>query len=245
MSDNNTETKPTIKQPTLKEMIGGEKFREQVALALPKHMTPERFSRIALTALQRTPKLQDCTQASLFKCLLDLSAAGLEPDGRRAYLIPYGSECTLILSYMGMIELVRRSGDVVSIRSELVCENDEFTWENGKITHKVEWRKPRGEIQAVYAEAVLKSGETQTATMTKDEVDAIRKRSRSGNSGPWATDYGEMAKKTSLRRLCKLLPLASEIAEHIEKDGDVVLERDITPKPTASLALPSMQEVVE
>jgi recombination protein RecT len=244
MSDN-TETKPTIKQPTLKEMIGGEKFREQVALALPKHMTPERFSRIALTALQRTPKLQDCTQTSLFKCLLDLSAAGLEPDGRRAYLIPYGSECTLILSYMGMIELVRRSGDVVSIRSELVCENDEFTWENGKITHKVEWRKPRGEIQAVYAEAVLKSGETQTATMTKDEVDAIRKRSRSGNSGPWVTDYGEMAKKTTLRRLCKLLPLASEIAEHIEKDSDVVLERDITPKPTASLALPSMQEVAE
>ena len=222
-------------------MIGGEKFREQVALALPKHMTPERFSRIALTALQRTPKLQDCTQASLFKCLLDLSAAGLEPDGRRAYLIPYGTECTLILSYMGMIELVRRSGDVVSIRSELVCENDEFSWENGKITHKVEWRKPRGEIQAVYAEAVLKSGETQTATMTKDEVDAIRKRSRSGSSGPWMTDYGEMAKKTSLRRLCKLLPLASEIAEHIEKDSDVVLERDVTPVPQAALKLPSQE----
>ncbi len=244
MSDN-TETKPTIKQPTLKEMIGGEKFREQVALALPKHMTPERFSRIALTALQRTPKLQDCTQTSLFKCLLDLSAAGLEPDGRRAYLIPYGTECTLILSYMGMIELVRRSGDVVSIRSELVCENDEFSWENGKITHKVEWRKPRGEIQAVYAEAVLKSGETQTATMTKDEVDAIRKRSRSGSSGPWVTDYGEMAKKTTLRRLCKLLPLSSEVAEHIDKDGDVVLERDVTPKPVANLSLPSMQEVAE
>lgn len=244
MSDN-TETKPTIKQPTLKEMIGGERFREQVALALPKHMTPERFTRIALTALQRTPKLQDCTQASLFKCLLDLSAAGLEPDGRRAYLIPYGSECTLILSYMGMIELVRRSGDVISIRSELVCENDEFSWENGKITHKVEWRKPRGEIQAVYAEAVLKSGETQTATMTKEEVDAIRKRSRSGSSGPWVTDYGEMAKKTTLRRLCKLLPLSSEVAEHIEKDSDIVLERDVTPKPVANLSLPSMQEVAE
>jgi recombination protein RecT len=244
MSDN-TETKPTIKQPTLKEMIGGEKFREQVALALPKHMTPERFSRIALTALQRTPKLQDCTQTSLFKCLLDLSAAGLEPDGRRAYLIPYGTECTLILSYMGMIELVRRSGDVISIRSELVCENDEFTWENGKITHKVEWRKPRGEIQAVYAEAVLKSGETQTATMTKEEVDAIRKRSRSGNSGPWVTDYGEMARKTSIRRLCKLLPLSSEITEHIEKDGDVVLERDVTPVPQAALKLPSQEVEVK
>ena len=232
----------TTKAPSLKELIGGDKFKEQVALALPKHMTPERFTRIALTAISRTPKLQDCTQTSLFKCLLDLSAAGLEPDGRRAYLIPYGNECTLILSYMGMIELVRRSGDVISIRSELVCENDEFSWENGKITHKVEWRKPRGEIQAVYAEAVLRSGETQTATMTKDEVDAIRKRSRSGNSGPWATDYGEMAKKTTLRRLCKLLPLSSEVAEHIEKDQDIVLERDVTPAPKATLNLPSQEE---
>ena len=237
------ETKLATKQPSLRELLSGDKFKEQVALALPKHMTPERFSRIALTALQRTPKLQDCTQASLFKCLLDLSAAGLEPDGRRAYLIPYGTECTLILSYMGMIELVRRSGDVVSIRSELVCENDEFSWENGKVTHKVDWRKPRGEIQAVYAEAVLKSGETQTATMTKDEVDAIRKRSRSGSSGPWVTDYGEMAKKTSLRRLCKLLPLSSEIAEHIDKDQDIRTEIDITPKPAATLNLPSQQEV--
>jgi len=229
-----------IKQPSLKELISGDKFKEQVALALPKHMTPERFTRIALTAITRTPKLQDCSQASLFKCLLDLSAAGLEPDGRRAYLIPYGNECTLILSYMGMIELVRRSGDVVSIRSELVCENDEFTWENGKIVHKVEWRKPRGEIQAVYAEAVLRSGETQTATMTKDEVDAIRKRSRSGSSGPWVTDYGEMAKKTSLRRLCKLLPLSPEVAEHIERDQDV-REIEVVSVPKATLKLPSQE----
>lgn len=236
------ETKLATKQPSLRELLAGDKFKEQVALALPKHMTPERFSRIALTALQRTPKLQDCTQASLFKCLLDLSAAGLEPDGRRAYLIPYGTECTLILSYMGLIELVRRSGDVVSIRSELVCENDEFSWENGKITHKIDWRKPRGDMQAVYAEAVLKSGETQTATMTKDEVDAIRKRSRSGNNGPWVTDFNEMARKTSIRRLCKLLPLSSEIAEHIDRDQDVVLERDVTPVPQAALKLPSAEE---
>lgn len=232
------------KPSSIRELISGDQFKQQLSLALPRHMTPDRFARIALTALQRTPKLQDCTQTSLFKCLLDLSAAGLEPDGRRAYLIPYGQECTLILSYMGMIELVRRSGDVASIRSELVCENDEFSWENGKVSHKVDWRKPRGEMQAVYAEAVLKSGETQTATLTKDEVDAIRKRSRSGSSGPWVTDYGEMAKKTSLRRLCKLLPLSSEIAEHIDKDNDVVLERDVTPVPQAALKLPSAEENV-
>ncbi len=232
-------------QATLKDLISGEKFREQVALALPTHLTPERFSRIALNALQRTPKLQDCTQTSLFKCLLDMAAMGIEPDGRRAHLIPYGSEVTLILDYKGLLELVRRSGDVVSIRSELVCENDKFSWENGKITHKIDWRKPRGEMQAVYAEAVLKSGETQTATMTKEEVDAIRKRSRASSSGPWVSDYGEMAKKTSLRRLCKLLPLSPEIAEHVEKDQDIRTEIDVTPKPAATLNLPSAQEEIE
>jgi recombination protein RecT len=251
MSTENTEpaaapTRQLAKQQaTLKDLISGDKFREQVSLALPAHLTPERFSRIALNALQRTPKLQDCTQASLFKCLLDMAAMGIEPDGRRAHLIPYGNEVTLILDYKGLLELVRRSGDVVSIRSELVCENYEFSWENGKVTHKIDWRKPRGEMQAVYAEAVLKSGETQTATMTKDEVDAIRKRSRSGNNGPWATDFGEMAKKTTLRRLCKLLPLSPEIAEHVDKDQDIRTEIDITPKPVVSLNLPSQQEVAQ
>jgi recombination protein RecT len=77
--------------------------------------------------------------------------------------------------------------------------------------------------------------------MTKDEVDAIRKRSRSGSSGPWVTDYGEMAKKTSLRRLCKLLPLSPEVAEHIERDQDV-REIEVIPQVKAALNLPSAQE---
>ena len=246
MSTESIETKEqkqiTKPQTTLKDLISGEKFREQVALALPKHMTPERFTRIALTAISRTPKLQECSQASLFKCLLDLSAMGLEPDGRRAHLIPYGNECTLILDYKGMLDLVRRSGEVSSFRAELVCEKDEFTWENGKITHKIDWRNARGDMQAVYAEATLKSGETITATMTKEEIEAIRKRSRAGNSGPWISDFGEMSKKTVLRRLCKLLPLSPELAEHIDKDQDVLREIDVTPSAKASLNLPSAQE---
>lgn len=237
-----TSTAITTKSPSIRELISGEKFKEQLALALPKHMTPERFSRIALTALQRTPKLQECSQASLFKCLLDLSAMGLEPDGRRAHLIPYGTEATLVIDYKGLLELVRNSGDVTSIRAENVCQNDEFSWENGIIQHKVDWLKPRGEMLAVYAVATLKSGEVQTAVLTNDEVESIRKRSRSGNNGPWQTDTGEMRKKSALRRLCKLLPLSAEAAEHIDRDQDIIVERDVTPK--ASLNLPSQEEKV-
>ena len=119
-------TEITKKPTSLKGLLTQDNIKAQFALALPKHLDAERFTRIAITALTRTPKLQDCTQESFFRCLLDLSAAGLEPDNRRAYLIPYGKECTLIISYMGLIELIRRSGDVNSIRAEIVCERDGF-----------------------------------------------------------------------------------------------------------------------
>lgn len=72
----------TTKTSELKALLTGDKMREQFAAALPKHLTAERFCRVAITALSRTPKLAECTQESFFRCLLDLSAYGIEPDGR-------------------------------------------------------------------------------------------------------------------------------------------------------------------
>ena len=223
----------------IKSLINSDAMREQFAKALPKHMTPDRFVRIAITATTRTPKLLECTPASVMKCLLDCSASGLEPDNRRAYLIPYGKECTLIISYMGLIELIRRSGDVISIRAETVCENDSFSWTNGQVNHAVDWRKSRGKVQAVYAEAVMKNGEKQSAVMTYDEVEAIRKRSKAGTSGPWVSDWAEMAKKTAVRRLSKMLPLSSEVMDQVSRDDDQFAGmRNVTPATPPSFVLP-------
>ena len=222
-------TQIASQRSNIKSLIQSDQFKAQLSASLPNHLSPDRFARIALTAITRVPKLMECTQESLFRCLLDLSAAGLEPDGRRAHLIPYGKECTLVIDYKGLVELIRRSGGVVSLRAETVCENDDFAWENGVVTHKVDWRKPRGQVQAVYAEARMKSGEVQTATMTREEVEGIRKRSKAGSSGPWQTDWSEMAKKTVVRRLSKMLPLSYEISEHIGKlDNDVAFSRNVT-----------------
>lgn len=212
----------------MKAIIQGDTFREQLSASLPRHLSPDRFARIAITAMTRTPKLLECTQASLLRCLMDLSATGLEPDGRRAHLIPYGKECTLIIDYKGLVELIRRSGDVTSLRSETVCKHDRFAWVNGEIKHEVDWRKPRGELQAVYAEARMKSGEVQTATMTIEEVERIRSRSKAGNAGPWKTDYFEMAKKTVVRRLSKMLPLSFEVADAIDR-ADKPIDFDASP----------------
>jgi recombination protein RecT len=222
----------------LRSIITSDKMKQQFAAALPQHLTPDRFCRIALTALTRTPKLADCTQESLMRCLLDLSAYGIEPDGRRAHLIPYGNQCTLILDWKGLAELAMRSGIIAKLHADIVCENDVFEYNLGEVVqHKIDFKAPRGEMYAAYAMAVTKDGPVFVAVLNKDEIDGIRKRSKSGNSGPWQTDYNEMAKKTAFRRLAKWLPLSAEFRDAVDKDDDVVIERDVTPK-TAARATP-------
>lgn len=207
---------PAQTPTSLKGIISSPAMQAQFAAALPAHLSAERFGRVAITALTRTPKLQQCTQESLFKCLLDLSAMGLEPDGRRAHLIPYGKECTLVLDYKGLVELVRRSGDVAKIHCDVVCDNDDFEHSMGEILrHTYDLRKDRGEAYAVYAQVTLKDGSVQAKVMSKKEVEAIRNRSRAGKSGPWVTDWNEMAKKTAFRNLTKWLTLSPEIMDAV------------------------------
>lgn len=223
---------------TLKQQINSESFHDQLKKALPSHLSPERQARICITALTKTPKLAECTPESFFQCLLDLSAAGLEPDGRRAHLIPYGKVCTLILDYKGIVELMRRSGDVVRIHSDVVCQNDTFAHNKGEITnHTYDLQNPRGEMYAAYTEVTFKDGSTQSAIMSKEEVDAIRNRSKSGQNGPWKTDYNEMAKKTTIRRVSKLVTLSPEVAHVIELDQNREFPsvRNVTPRGQVQL----------
>lgn len=225
-----TQITPT-KANDLRSIITGEKMRQQFAAALPQHLTVDRFCRIALTALTRTPKLVECTQESLMRCLLDCSAYGIEPDGRRAHLIPYGNVCTLILDWKGLAELAMRSGIIAKLHADIVCENDVFEYNLGEVVkHEVNFREPRGAMYAAYAMAATKDGPVFVAVLTKEEIDGIRKRSKAGSSGPWVTDYNEMAKKTAFRRLAKWLPLSAEFRDAVEKDDDATSERDVTPK---------------
>jgi recombination protein RecT len=209
--------------------LESEEFRQQVALALPKHLTPDRFARIALTTYLRTPGLANCDQASLLNCLMTLSQLGLEPDGRRAHLIPFrnttknSTECQLIIDYKGLVELVLRSGTVSYIHADVICEEDRFVYSKGQIIdHAPDFKKPRGSAYAVYALCRFKDGTEKCEVMTCDEVEQIRKRSRAGRSGPWVTDWAEMAKKTVFRRLSKWLVLSPELQHAFESDADAI-----------------------
>lgn len=198
-------------------------MKSQFALALPKHITPDRFMRVALTAINKTPKLMACTKESVLACLMDCSALGIEPDGRNAHLIPYGLACTLIIDYKGLVALARRSGEIAYIHADVVCENDKFEYAFGSgafLKHSPALRD-RGAVIQAYSFVKLKDGSEDFHVMNTQEIEATRERSKAGKSGPWVTDFPEMAKKTVFRRHSKWLPLSSEFQEAVEKDFDV------------------------
>jgi recombination protein RecT len=248
------------KPKTIRSELEGERFKLAIAKALPKHLTPDRFIRVALTAITKTPKLADCDQYSFFNALLTLSQLGIEPDGRRAHLIPFDNrkrgvtEVQLLLDYKGLVELAMRTGLISSIHADIVCDKDTFEYDRGELkAHKINFREPRGEMYAAYALCRFKDGTESCQVMAKSDIDGIRSRSRAGNSGPWVTDYNEMAKKTVFRRLSKWLPLSPEYRDAIEADADTVEDAKFqsakpirgtvtTTEPAADFALPPAPE---
>lgn len=239
---------------TILDIIKSPQVREEVALALPKFLTPERMLRIAITTINRNPKLQECTPESLLSSLMQASQMGIEPDGRNGHLIPRWNsklgknECTFMADYKGLIGLVRKNGDVSDIYADLVCEADAFRITKGlhrDLIHEIDIRQPRGPILGAYAVIQYKAGGGSSFEfMTKEEIDAIRARSQSAQSGPWVSDYGEMAKKTVLKRLLKLADLSPDTAERanaepVDVEATVTPSPFVTPRIEAAAALPA------
>lgn len=219
---------------TIRQHLESDQFKAAVAKALPKHLTPDRFIRVACTTVMRTPKLAQCSQASLLNALMTLSQLGIEADGRRAHLIPYGQDCTLIIDYKGLAELAMRSGIVSCLHADVVCENDEFDYDCGQLKrHRIDFKQPRGAVYAVYALCRFKDGAEKCDVMTREDVEEIRKRSKAGRNGPWVTDWNEMAKKTVFRRLSKWLPLSPEFRDAVEADEEELPAVVDTGKPAS------------
>jgi len=196
-------------------------MKGQFANALPDHIKPERMVRVALTAVQNTPKLLDCDRNSFFLAVLRAAQLGLEPDGilGQAYLIPYGKQVQLIPGYKGLIDLARRSGEVSNIIAKEVCKGDEFTVDFSKdipFVHKPKLDGERGEITHFWAMARFKDGGFHWDYMTKAEVEAIRDKGNGKNNPVWKDYFTEMGKKTAIRRIAKFLPMSVQRAAMVE-----------------------------
>ena len=200
---------------------------------LPKVCTPDRFARVALTCLKKDGKLLEAIQTpegrtSIAAAFMKCAELGIEPDGRRAYLIPYKNDVQLIIDYKGIAELAMRSGYISNIHADKVCEEDKFEYNIGMIErHQIDFRKPRGEAYAYYAIVTFKDGTKKCEVMSKDEIDKIKERSAAWGAWlkwkkicPWNTDYDEMAQKTVFKRLSKWLPQSPELRKAIEIDDE-------------------------
>lgn len=225
-------------------MMNEDSFKKSLALALPKAMTPERLVRIVTTECRKTPALLNCNPESFLGAVLQCAQLGLEPGGAlgHCYLLPFGNgkakdgraNAQLIIGYRGMIDLARRSGQIVSICAYTVHEKDHFSWRLGldpDIQHVPSPEANRGPLTFVYAVAKLKGGGVQFEVMSRAEIEKVREQSKAGKSGPWVTHFDEMAKKTVIRRLFKYLPVSIEAARAVEVDersdrGEAVTPQD-------------------
>lgn len=221
-------------------------YASEFALALPKIVTPERFVRVALTCINKNPKLLQCTRDSMLACLLDCAQLGIEPDGRRAHLIPFEDRrnnrfiCTLIIDYKGLADLVRRSGEVASLHADVVYEADEFDYSFGTgqfLRHKPSFKTPPKDGEepiAAYSYVKLKDGQETFDVMPIAGVKKVRDKSQGyrsavaykRNDHPWMAHFDEMAKKTVFRRHSKWLPFSADLREKIEKDDEALTEEE-------------------
>lgn len=219
------------KQPqTIKDYINA--MSGEIAKALPQVMTPERFTRIALSAVSNTPKLGNCTPQSFLGAMMNAAQLGLEPNTPlgQAYLIPFENrkkgvtECQFQIGYKGLIDLAYRSGEVKMIDAQTVYENDEFEYELGidpVLKHKPA-RTNRGNPIYFYATFKLTNGGQGFQVMSIEDVqEHAKKYSKTYNNGPWQTNFEEMAKKTVLKKLLKYAPLKTEFVKQVTSDETI------------------------
>lgn len=220
----------STEQKTMQSYI--KSMRGEIAKALPSVITPERFTRMVLTALSTTPELAQCTPQSFLGAMMNAAQLGVEPNTPlgQAYLLPYRNkgvlEVQFQLGYKGLIDLAYRSGEVEVIQAHVVYANDTFEWEYGlepKLRH-IPAASNRGDAIKVYAVFKTKSGGYGFEVMSMDDVKAhAKKYSKAYSSGysPWTTNFEEMAKKTVLKRVLKYCPMKSDFVRAVAQDGTI------------------------
>lgn len=239
--------KPKTKAPIIVQQVLSDQFKKQLALAVPKHLNADRMARIAATEVRKNKALLNTEPTSFLGSVMQAAQLGLEPGSAlgQVYLVPYGNQCQLILGYRGMIDLARRSGQVLSLNAYAVREGDDFSFQLGlkpDIHHvpSLEADRIKKPITYVYAVATLKGGGYQFEVMSRAEVEAVRAKAKSKNI--WNTYFEEMAKKTVIRRLFKYLPVSIEALEITNADAKREAGEKVEPDDVINIEAVSVED---
>lgn len=190
--------------------------------SLPAHIKSDKFVRAVQNAIVNNPSLASCERNSFFAACMKSAELGLMPNGKEAAIVPYKNKqgqhiATYIPMYEGLLKLVRNSGEIKAIVTELVYENDKFDYwidETGPhLQHRPSYKK-RGNFELVYCIVTTKDGAAYIEIMTPEELEKVEKQSRAQN-GPWKDWRDEMIKKSVFRRLFKRLPKSSDLDQDL------------------------------
>ena len=224
------------KNMTIVDMVKA--LEPEIRRALPAVLTPERFTRMALSAINNTPELANCTPMSFIAALMNAAQLGMEPNTPlgQAYLIPYKNkgvlECQFQLGYKGLIDLAYRTGKIQMIQAHVVREFDYFEYQYGldsRLVHRP-GTGDRGEITFIYGLFKLNNGGYGFEVSNKEDMDAFAaKYSKSYGSkfSPWVDNYEDMAKKTVIKRVLKYAPVSSDFQKALSVDETIKTELSV------------------
>lgn len=213
----------------LKVVLAGE-YRKQIENYFGDDKRALEFLSNVVASVQRTPKLLECTPATLINSFMVMASLKLMPSGvsGEAYVLPYNIKGTMQaqfqLGYQGLVTLFYRAG-VKSIAAEIVYDKDEFSYENGVLKHNPDvFSDDRGEAKGAYVVVELPAGGKVTKVMSKKQIlDIAKKFSKSyGGFGPWSEGQDPelwMWKKTVLKQAAKLVPKNETIFRAIDEDN--------------------------
>jgi phage RecT family recombinase len=199
------------------------------APTLPPNVDRQRFKASCMTAVMKNPSLLQADRTSLMMACIQSANAGILPDGREGAIVVFKDWKTkkLMAQFMpmvsGIVRRLRELGDLTSISAYCVYEGDQFSIDLGddaKIIHKVDPTGSRDAANIIAAYAIFKNGDevVHREIMTKEEIKQIRGVSRAKDGQAWKDWFGEMARKSVVRRGSKAVPLSVEGARIIEVD---------------------------
>lgn len=199
---------------------------------LPDQSAVDRFQRIVIQAMIKNPDLLSCTPDSVVVAVFEAAGQGLEPTGAAggAHLVPYVTNGTkvaqLIPDYRGVIRMVTKPGsEVLSLEARVVKEGDEFRYNLGTdaFVDHVPALDPGRSARATthaYAVARLRNGSTIPDVEDRAGIERVQKRTTKSSKSPWATDWDEMAKKTMIKRLAKVLPVRPDVRTILMREDE-------------------------
>ena len=234
----------------------GQKMTQFEAALTGTGISPKRFVRVIMTAVNINPDLLSCDRRSLMNAAMRAASDGLVPDGIEGALVPFEGKVTWMPMITGIRKKVRRSGEITTWDVTAVFARDHFDYELGDspfIRHKpymapelergadeddaaynkrLRLHLDHGPLTHVYSVATIKGGDKSRDVMTRAEVELVRdtyaRKNCKGEFSPaWRRSFAEMAKKTVGRRHAKQLPMSTDVLNLLSRDDELYdVERD-------------------